>query len=134
MTRGHSLPPPPQMGNGGSPLAHLPSPSLSDPVGWLHYKWSQPPPRAPDWVSDIYQYYNPLATVERPLRDERWLQRALREDQQAFGLLPPAPLGGPILVGARARAEHNYRDWKQDIDDLWEEERRRLQLLDEHAA
>jgi hypothetical protein len=35
MTRGHSLPPPPQMGNGGSPPAHLSASFLSDPSWWL---------------------------------------------------------------------------------------------------
>ncbi len=36
------------MGNGGSPPAHLSSSSLSDPSWWLQFKWSQPPPRAPE--------------------------------------------------------------------------------------
>ncbi len=35
------------MGNGGSPLAHLPSSSLSKPEVWPQIKWLQPPPRAP---------------------------------------------------------------------------------------
>jgi hypothetical protein len=66
--------------------------------------------------------------------------------------------GGPILLGARARAERAYQDWKWAVDEMWEHERHRLQtaacqchidkqaarkqqeaahrqrLLDEHAA
>ncbi len=106
------LPYPPQMRNGGLPPAHLPSSSLSDPLAWLQYKWSQPPPPAPDWVFDVYQKFNPPADVGCPLRDEEWLQRAFREDEQAAGILPPDPPGGPILLGARAHAERAYLDWK----------------------
>ena len=134
------LPPPPQMRNGGSPQAHLP-----DPSWWLQFKWSQPPPRAPEWLFDYYERYNPPANVGRPLRDEEWSQRAFREDQQAAGLLPPGTPGGPILRGARARAERAYREWKAATDDLWEAEyeaarahqeeaARRQRLLDEHTA
>jgi hypothetical protein len=113
------------MRNGGVPPAHLPLSSLSDPLAWLHYKWSQPPPRAPDWVFDYYEHYNPPAGVSCPLRDEEWHQRAFREDQQATGLLPPAPLGGGILHGARTRAERAYKDWKWAINNLWADERHR---------
>ena len=144
---GHSpLPPPPQMRNGGSPPAHLP-----DPSWWLQLKWSQPPPRAPEWLFDYYERYSPPANVGQPLRDEEWFQRAFHEDQQADGLLPPGTSGGPILRGARARAERAYREWKAAIDDLWgdeyeallleqaacarhEEAARRHRLLDEHTA
>ena len=66
-------------------------------------------------------------------------------------MLPPGPLGGPILLGARARAERAYRDWKAAINDLWadkykallveqatracqEESACRQRLLDEHAV
>jgi hypothetical protein len=128
------LPPPPQMGNCGSPPAHLPSSSLSNPAGWLQYKSSQPPPRAPEWVFDYYERYNPPASVGRPLCDEEWLQRVFRKDHKAAGLLPTALLGGPILHGAPARAKRAYKDWKWAINDLWEEERRRLQLVDEQDA
>jgi hypothetical protein len=134
MLRG-SLPPPPQMGNGGSPPAHLPPSStamdssyLSDPSRWLHIKWLQPPPRAPEWLFDYYERYNPspLDTCGRPICDEDWLQRALRKDHQAAGLLPPAPPGGPVLIGARARADRAYRDWKGANDELWAGEHHRL--------
>ena len=61
---GHSpLPPPPQMRNGGSPPAHLSSSYLSDPSWWLQFKWSQPPPRAPEWLFDYYERYNPPTNV-----------------------------------------------------------------------
>ena len=128
MTRGHSLPPPPQMGNGGSPPAHLSSSSLSDPSWWLQFKWSQPPPRAPEWLFDYYERYNPppLDAFGRPLRIEDWHQRAIREDQEAAGLLPPGPVGGPILLGAYARADRAYKDWKGAIDELWAYEHHRL--------
>ncbi len=90
---GHSpLPPPPQMRKGGSPPAHF-----SDPSRWLQFKWSQPPLRAPEWLFDYYERYNPPANVGRPLRDEEWHQRAIREDQQSAGLLPPEYAWGPIL-------------------------------------
>ena len=75
------LPPPPQMSNGGSPPAHLPSFYFSDPSWWLQFKWSQPPPRAPEWLFTYYERYNPPANVGRPLRDKEsiflWLRRRL---------------------------------------------------------
>ena len=126
------LPPPPQMSNGGSPPAPLP-PYLSDPSWWLHFKWSQPPPCTPEWLFDYYKRYNPPANVGRPLRNEEcWHQRAIHEDQQAAGLLPPGTPGGPILHGARARADRAYMDWKAAIDDLWADEYEAL--LVEQAA
>ena len=145
------LPPPPQMSNGGSPPAPLP-PYLSDPSWWLQFKWSQPPPRAPEWLFDYYERYNPPANVCQPLCDEEcWHQRAIREDQKAAGLLPPGTPEGPILHGARARANRAYMDWKAAIDDLWadeykallveqaararqEEAAHRQRILDEHAV
>ncbi len=134
------LPYPSQMKNGGLPPAHLPLSSLSNSLAWLQYKWSQPPPRTPDWVFDNYQKFNPLADVGRPLCDEEWIQQALCEDQQAAGLLPPKLPGGPILHGARARPECAYRIWKWIVKDLWEDEHHRLQTaprqrhLDEETA
>ena len=127
-------PDPPQMRNGGSPPAHLSSSSLSDPSWWLQFKWSQPPPRAPEWLFDYYERYNPppLDAFGRPLRIEDWHQRAIREDQQASGLLPPGPRGGPILHGWYARAERAYKDWKGAIDDMWADEHHRL--VKEQAA
>ena len=133
MIRG-SLSPPPQMGNGGSPPAHLSTPYLSDPSWWLHIKWSQPSPRTPDWLFDYYDRYNPppLDTFGRPLRIEEWHQRAVREDRQAAGLLAPGLGGGPILHGFYARAERAYTAWKGAIDDLWAYEQHRL--VEEQAA
>jgi hypothetical protein len=122
------LPYPPQMRNSGLPPAHLPSSSLSNPLAWLQYKWLQPPLHAPNWVIADYLKFNSPANVGRPLCNEEWLQRALCEDQQAAGLLPPKSPGGPILHGARAHAEHAYRDWKWTADDLWEDEHHRLQM------
>jgi hypothetical protein len=123
------LPYPPQMRNGGLTPAHLPSSSLSDPSAWLQYKWSQPPPRAPNWVFNDFQKFNPPANVGCPFRDKEWLQRALCKDQQAAGLLPPKFPKGPILLGARARAECTYQDWKWIVDALWEDECHRLQTV-----
>jgi hypothetical protein len=77
----------------------LPSSSLSDPEVWLHIKWSQPPPRAPEWVFDYYERYNPPASVGRPLRNEEWLQCAFHEDLQAAG-----------LAGAEKGTGHNITD------------------------
>jgi len=145
------LPPPPQMRNGGSPPAHLSSSYLSDPSWWLQFKWSQPPPRAPEWLFDYYKRYNPPPNIGQPFRDKGWHQQAICDDQQTAGLLPPGPRGGPILHGARARADRASRDWKAAINDLWgdeyeallveqatrarqEEAAHRQQLLDEHAV
>jgi hypothetical protein len=128
------------MRNGGLPLAHLPSSSLSNPLAWLQYKWSQPPPRAPDWVFNDFQKFYPPANVGRPFCNEEWLQRALCEDQQAAGLLPLKLPGGAILLGACARAECTYQVWKWTVDALWEDERHHLQTaarqrhIDEQAA
>jgi hypothetical protein len=87
----------------------LSSSSHSDPSAWLQYKWSQPPPHAPDWVRDT---------------PDNWIGHALREDQKAAGLLPPKLPGGPILHGSSARY---YRDWKWAVNDLWENKRHCLQ-------
>ena len=124
----NTLPYPPQLRNGGSPPAHLSLSSLSDPSWWLQFKWSQPPPRAPEWLFDFYERYNPppLDAFGRPLCIEDWHQRAIREDQQAAGLLPSGPGGGPILHGAYARADRAYTDWKGAIDELWADEHHRL--------
>jgi hypothetical protein len=128
------------MRNGGSASGLLSSSFLSDPSGWLQYKWLPPPPRTPDWVIADYLKFNSPANVGHPLCNEEWLQRALHEDQQAAGLLPPKLPGGPILHGARARTEHAYQDWKWAVDNLWEDKRHCLQtaarqcLLDERAA
>ncbi len=116
------------MRNGGLPPAHLPSSSLSDPSAWLQYKWLQPPPRAPDWVFGDFQKFNPPADVGPPFCNKERLQQALREDQQAASLLLLKLPGGPILLGARARAERAYQDWKWAVEALWEDERHRLQL------
>jgi hypothetical protein len=140
MSRDSPPHPPPQMRIGGPPSAHVSTSSLSNLSRWLQYKWLQPPPRAPDWVFDNYQKFNPPADVGHPLCNEEWLQQALCEDQQAAGLLPPKLPEGPILLGACARAERAYKDWKWAVNKLWEHKRRCLQmaarqrLLDERAA
>ena len=74
----------------------------------------------------------PLDTFGRPLRIKDWHQQAIRKDQQAAGLLPPGPQGGPILHGCYARAERAYTDWKGAINDLWADEHHRL--VKEQAA
>jgi hypothetical protein len=101
---------------------------------------------------DYYRSYNPPANVGRPPPYEEWLQRAIREDQEAAGLLPPEqPYWGPLLHEARACTDCAYRDWKAAIDDLWgdkyeallvmqaasarqNEAAHRQWLLDEHTA
>jgi hypothetical protein len=89
---------------------------------------------------DDYQKCNPPANVCHPLCNEESLQQALCEDQQAAGLLPPKLPGGPILLGARARAECAYQDWMWAVNELWEHEHHHLQtaarqcLIDKQAA
>jgi hypothetical protein len=91
-------------------------------------------------VFDDFQKFNSPANVGHPFHNKEWLQQALCKDQQAAGLLPPKLPGGPILLGAHARAERAYQDWKWVVDELWDHEHHRLQmaapqcLLDEHAA
>jgi len=119
------------MSNGGSLPAPLP-PYLSDPSWWLQFKWSQPPPRAPEWLFDYYERYNPPANAGRPLCHEEWHQLAIHEDQQAAGLLPPGPRGGPILHGACACADRAYTVWKGAINVLFEDKYKAL--LEEHAT
>jgi hypothetical protein len=70
------------MGNGGSPPAHLPLTSLSNPEVWLQIKWSQPPPRAPSWLFAHYQAYNPPPDVGSPLPWEEWRQEDERRCRQ----------------------------------------------------
>ncbi len=54
--------------------------------------------------------------------------------------MPPKSPGGPIRLGARARVERAYQDWKWVVIELWEHKRHRLQtaarqrLLDKRAA
>jgi hypothetical protein len=57
---------------------------------------------------DYYRSYNPPANVGRPPPYEEWLQRAIREDQEAAGLLPPEqPYWGPFFMRlALARTGH----------------------------
>jgi hypothetical protein len=104
----NTFPYPPQMRNGGSSPAHLSSSSLSgssDPSWWLQFKWSQPPSRAPEWLFGYYRSYtNPPANVGQPPPYKEWLQRTIREDQEAAGLLPPeqpywGPLEDPLVSG-----------------------------------
>ncbi len=89
---------------------------------------------------DNFQKIYPTADVGCPFCIEEWLQRALREDQQATGLLSPKSSGGLIFLGARARAGRAHQDWKWTVDALWEDERHRLQTaarqrhIDEQAA
>ncbi len=134
-----------------TPCLPYPPQMLSSPSWWLQFKWLQPPPRAPDWLFNYYEHYNLLANVGCPLHDEEWHQRAIHEDQQAAALLPPGPRGGGPLLGACACADCAYRDWKEAVNVLWEDEyeallkepaararheeaARRQQLLDEQAA
>ncbi len=88
MNRGHSLPPPPQMGNGGSPPAHLPLSTAPDAFWfpsfvdfpWVAAKWMQPPARAPDhdWMHDWgNEIWDILATPDN------WLSRGMNEDLES---------------------------------------------------
>jgi hypothetical protein len=78
---------------------------------------------------DCYEHYNPLAAIGCPLCDKEWHQQAICEDQQATEILPPDPPGGPILQGARARADRAYQDWKWAVDTMWEDEHHCLQTV-----
>ncbi len=100
----------------------------------------QPPLHAPNWVFNYYNTFNPPADIAPPLPDEDWLNQGLCKDQQAARLLPPKPLGGPILHGACTCAECAYQDWKWAVNALWEDKRHCLQTaahqchLNKHAA
>ena len=117
MSRDPFLPCPPQMSNGGSPPAHssLSSDALFDPSVWLKIKWSQPPPRAPEWV--IVKWYVPPADPDYG----DWFARARCEDRQDAGLLPlpPPRQEGPLARLDRHTADIQYRAWKRIVDDLW---------------
>ncbi len=76
----------------------------------------------------------PRPALVAPFAMRNGINEEFREDQQAAALPPTALWGGPILHGARARAERAYKDWKWAIDDLWADERHRQQLLEEQAA
>jgi hypothetical protein len=95
---------------------------MDDPIdlsGWLKFKRCQPPPCAPNWVYD--KWYT------RVHLDDDWFDCAWCGDHQAAGLLPPSPLGGPILIEGCTCAEQTYKDWKWVKDKLWEDERQRYQ-------
>jgi hypothetical protein len=114
----NSLPPPPKMGNGGSPPAHSPSspapdvfwsPSFAD-FPWVAAKWMQPPTRAPDrdWMHDwCHGIWDILGTPDD------WLARGMDEDlaSAAKGELPwPRP---------DSPDEAAYQAWKRAVDDMW---------------
>jgi hypothetical protein len=112
MTR-DPLPYPPQMRNGGSPLAHL-FLSLDTPRDasyWLQCNWLQPPLHAPEWVIDW------ASCKDWPI------ERATCNYKQAAGMRPPLPLGGVILTGGHACQEANYQYWKKAVDYLWGDKR-----------
>ena len=119
------------MRNGGLLQAHL---SLSSDAtinssGWLKIKWSQPPPRAPDWVIVIWDV--PPANLDHG----DWLARAECEDRQtAAGVLPSPPLqlGGDVTTD-RFIADIRYRNWKELMDFLWEDARLRSRWEEEDA-
>jgi hypothetical protein len=77
------------------------------------------------WSSPLQQGMAPTSTLRRPTGHRPAASKTAR---------------GAILLGAHARAERAYKDWKWAVDGLWEHERHRLQmaahqrLLDEHAA
>jgi hypothetical protein len=107
------LPYPPQMGNGGSPPAHLPSSSLSEPEVWSQIKWSQPPPRAP----------SPLLTWEE------WQQEDERRCRQYEQAACDRRLKTARLLQILAKYNARYSALARQ-----EDERCRQQLLDEQTA
>jgi len=132
MIRG-SLSPPPQMGNGGSPPAHLPSSTAPDDYWFpsfrdfpsLAAKWMQPPARAPEhdawmkeWDNDVWDI---LAIPGTP---DNWLSRGMHEDLDftAKGELP--------WPRRDSSDEAAYQTWKRTVDDMWPSHA----SLDEHHA
>jgi hypothetical protein len=95
----------PQMRNGGSPPAHLSLSTPSDHSGWLQHKWMQPPLHAPEWVC---------------VAPANWINCALHKgkDQQAAGLLPLSPYGGPTLTRSCACQEVTNWHQKRAVDKL----------------
>ena len=125
----NSLPPPPQMGNGGSPPAHLPSSTAPDDFHFADFpciaaKWMQPPARAPErhdawmheWNNEIWDI---LATPDD------WLSCGMLNDLKfaATGAHPSwSRRDGPD--------EAAYQAWKRAVDDMWLSHA----TLDEHHA
>ncbi len=121
--------------NGGSPPTHLPSPS--HPLGFLFFKWEQPPERAPkgDWWLNFPEWWHALC-------HEDWCMRAHREDHAGTMLRWPQewphPLvtqqdqaahfmqwqrvagGRPIHEYQRGATEREYMVWKRTLDDVVE--------------
>ncbi len=94
------------MGNGGSPPAHLPSSSLSEPEVWLQIKWLQPPPRAPssplpweEWQQEDECNHQQLLNKEAA---HAWRQEAARLQQL---LDKQAARAHQEAAAARARQE-----------------------------
>ena len=126
-----SLSPPPQMGNGGSPPAHLPSSTAPDNFQFYGFadfptlaaKWMQPPARAPvhdawmrEWENGIWDI---LATPDN------WLSRGMHDDLEfaATGEHPSwSRRDGPD--------EAAFQAWKCAVDDMWLSHA----TLDEHHA
>ncbi len=117
----NSLPPPPQMGNGGSPPAHLPS-SMAPDAFWfpsfkdfpcVAAKWMQPLARAPDcnwmreWETSIWEL---MLNPDRP----SWIIPGKHDNLElaAKGVQPYPPLH----VSPERAA---YDAWKRAVDDMW---------------
>ena len=107
MDRSHSLPPPPQMGNGGHPPAHLPSSSLFDQEEWLRLKWSLPPPRAPSLSA--------LTTMAQRLEKE--INALMEGGHDVASRLHGGP-GPPVIVDMTDKQDAAHHDGLRTEDAL----------------
>ena len=93
----NSLPPPPKMGNGGSPPAHLPLSTATDDLWYPSFadfplvaaKWMQPPAHAPD-LEWMHEWTHGIWDILGTLDD--WFARGMDKDlaSAAEGELPRA--------------------------------------------
>ncbi len=117
----NSLPPPPKMGNVGSPPAHLPSSMATDDLWYpsfadfpsLAAKWMQPPTRTPDWMDEWnHGIWDILGTPDD------WLARGMDED------LMSAAKGELLWPRPDSPDEAAYQAWKRAMDNMWLSQRR----------
>ena len=124
-----SLSPPQQMGNGGSPPAHLPLSTAPDDYCFADFplfaaKWMQPPARAPKWMREWTNGGIKRYTILGWGSPHHWIVRGRQEDLRfAVTVEHPRPRHD-------SPDEAAYQAWKCAVDNMW----RIHAMLDEHHA